>query len=176
MKEVVLVFLVEYGKGVIIKKVGSSISYEELKVESNFVEVGVKIEVFIVNYIIEFFYIYSFFFVLIVVKFRSGDCIEYVVFFVVLVWVFVIFVRVVIGMIIVEDDSSVEVIGYVWNEFWFDGYWWWIDVVMYGVEFFKKYYLFLYILNNEGFGYVLGLLKVVLNVLESIIVVFEKDR
>ena len=176
VKEVVSAFLAEHGKGVITKKVGSSTSHEESKVESNPAEVGAKIEAFIANYITEPSYIHSFSFASTVAKSRSGDCTEYAVLSAALARALAIPARVVIGTIIVEDDSSVEAIGHAWNEFWLDGYWRRIDAAMYGAEPLKKYYLPSHILNNEGPGYALGLSKAVLNAPESITVVSEKDR
>jgi len=176
VKEVVSAFLAEHGKGVITKKVGSSTSHEESKVESNPAEVGAKIEAFIANYITEPSYIHSFSFASTVAKSRSGDCTEYAVLSAALARALAIPARVVIGTIIVEDDSSVEAIGHAWNEFWLDGYWRRIDAAMYGAEPLKKYYLPSRILNNEGPGYALGLSKAVLNAPESITVVSEKDR
>ena len=176
VKEVVSAFLAEHGKGVITKKVGSSTSHEESKVESNPAEVGAKIEAFIANYITEPSYIHSFSFASTVAKSRSGDCTEYAVLSGAVARALAIPARVVIGTIIVEDDSSVEAIGHAWNEFWLDGYWRRIDAAMYGAEPLKKYYLPSHILNNEGPGYALGLSKAVLNAPESITVVSEKDR
>jgi hypothetical protein len=176
VKEVVSAFLAEHGKGVITKKVGSSTSHEESKVESNPAEVGAKIEAFIANYITEPSYIHSFSFASTVAKSRSGDCTEYAVLSAALARALAIPARVVIGTIIVEDDSSVEAIGHAWNEFWLDGYWRRIDAAMYGAEPLKKYYLPSHILNNEGPGYALGLSKAVLNAPENITVVSEKDR
>lgn len=176
VKEVVSAFLAEHGKGVITKKVGSSTSHEESKVESNPAEVGAKIEAFIANYITEPSYIHNFSFASTVAKSRSGDCTEYAVLSAALARALAIPARVVIGTIIVEDDSSVEAIGHAWNEFWLDGYWRRIDAAMYGAEPLKKYYLPSHILNNEGPGYALGLSKAVLNAPENITVVSEKDR
>ena len=176
VKEVVSAFLAEHGKGVITKKVGSSTSHEESKVESNPAEIGAKIEAFVANYITEPSYIHNFSFASTVAKSRSGDCTEYAVLSAALARALAIPARVVIGTIIVEDDSSVEAIGHAWNEFWLDGHWRRIDAAMYGAEPLKKYYLPSHILNNEGPGYALGLSKAVLNAPERITVVSEKDR
>lgn len=176
VKEVVSAFLAEHGKGVITKKVGSSTSHEESKVESNPAEIGAKIEAFVANYITEPSYIHNFSFASTVAKSRSGDCTEYAVLSGAVARALAIPARVVIGTIIVEDDSSVEAIGHAWNEFWLDGYWRRIDAAMYSAEPLKKYYLPSHILNNEGPGYALGLSKAVLNAPERITVVSEKDR
>ena len=176
VKEVVSAFLAEHGKGVITKKVGSSTSHEESKLESNPAEIGAKIEAFVANYITEPSYIHNFSFASTVAKSRSGDCTEYAVLSGAVARALAIPARVVIGTIIVEDDSSVEAIGHAWNEFWLDGYWRRIDAAMYGAEPLKKYYLPSHILNNEGPGYALGLSKAVLNAPERITVVSKKDR
>ena len=176
VKEVVSAFLAEHGKGVITKKVGSSTSHEESKLESNPAEIGAKIEAFVANYITEPSYIHSFSFASTVAKSRSGDCTEYAVLSGAVARALAIPARVVIGTIIVEDDSSVEAIGHAWNEFWLDGHWRRIDAAMYGAEPRKKYYLPSHILNNEGPGYSLGLSKAVLNAPERITVVSKKDR
>lgn len=167
VKEVVSAFLAEHG---------SSTSHEESKLESNPAEIGAKIEAFVANYITEPSYIHSFSFASTVAKSRSGDCTEYAVLSGAVARALAIPARVVIGTIIVEDDSSVEAIGHAWNEFWLDGHWRRIDAAMYGAEPRKKYYLPSHILNNEGPGYSLGLSKAVLNAPERITVVSKKDR
>lgn len=176
VKEVVSAFLAEHGKGVITKKVGSSTSHEESKVESNPAEIGAKIEAFVANYITEPSYIHNFSFASTVAKSRSGDCTEYAVLSGAVARALTIPARVVIGTIIVDDGSTVEAIGHAWNEFWLDGYWRRIDAAMYGAEPLNKFYLPSHILNNEGPGFALGLSKAVLNAPENITVVSEKDR
>ncbi len=176
VKAVTEAFLSDYGKGLKAEDDGIGASVQETKVENYSAEVGAKIEAFIANYITEPSYIHNFSFASTVAKSRSGDCTEYAVLSAALARALAIPARVVIGTIIVEDDSSVEAIGHAWNEFWLDGYWRRIDAAMYGAEPLKKYYLPSHILINEGPGYALGLSKAVLNAPESITVVSEKDR
>lgn len=175
VKEVTSAFLSDYGKGVKKEYEGISASVQETKVQSYSAEVGAKIEAFIANYITEPSYIHSFSFASTVAKSKSGDCTEYAVLSAAVARALTIPARVVVGTVIVEDNSNVEAIGHAWNEFWLDGNWRRIDAAMYGAESINTFYLPSHILSNEGPGYALNLSKAVLNSPESITIV-KKDR
>lgn len=80
-------------------------------------------EKYVSEYIDDIIYIYGFNFVFIVVCEKSGDCIEFVVLIMVLMWVLGKSGCVVFGMVIIEDEVGVIVYGYVWIEVWYDNKW-----------------------------------------------------
>ncbi|BFT29584.1 hypothetical protein D210916BOD24_07600 [Alteromonas sp. D210916BOD_24] len=121
------------------------------------------IEHFISSYIDEPSYIHDFAFASTVAKSKSGDCTEFAVLVVALARALGLPARVIMGTVIVEGDDSIEAYGHAWGEVWRGEKWHRVDAALAKSNAKRRFYLPSHVLQNEGPGYALPLLKSVYN-------------
>jgi hypothetical protein len=118
-----------------------------------------KLAGYVSSYIDEPNYIHGFNIASVVASQRSGDCTEYAVLTTALARSLQLPARVVIGTVIVEEESHVSAIGHAWTEVWHDEQWQILDAALYGSVSRRIFYLPASELDNEGPGYTMGLLR-----------------
>lgn len=102
---------------------------------------------------------------------RSGDCTEYAVLTVALARAVGWPARVVLGVSILNSDDSLSAYGHAWAEIWHDEKWEIVDAALYPQTENAVFYLPFGGLDNEGLGYLMGLLSVMQAMPSSILAV-----
>jgi transglutaminase-like putative cysteine protease len=112
---------------------------------------------YVSEYIDEPNYIHGFNIASVVADQRSGDCTEYAVLTTALARSLKLPARVVIGTVIIEEDSYVSAVGHAWTEVRHNEQWQILDAALYGSVSRQLFYLPASELGNEGPGFTLGL-------------------
>lgn len=121
------------------------------------------IEHFISDYIDNPSYIHDFAFASTVATSKSGDCTEFAVLVVALARALGLPARVIMGTVIVEGNDNIEAYGHAWGEVWQGDKWHRIDAALAASNAKRNFYLPSHVLQNEGPGYALPLLKSIHN-------------
>jgi transglutaminase-like putative cysteine protease len=118
-----------------------------------------QLEAYVDEYITKPTYVNGFNIASVVASQRSGDCTEYAVLLTALARSIELPARVIIGVVIIEEQEQVSGFGHAWVEVWFNEQWHILDAALYRLDAAQRFYLPAGELENEGPGYNMSLAK-----------------